>query len=142
MVRTPERLVLIVEHDVWTRWMLRALFEQAGCDVVCASNGVGGLRRAVELRPRLIVLGEALPEISAGEVAEELRAVHHFGRLQIVTVTEILGGSPPEEPPIDAVAGWRTPSRMWSAIAVAQKADDVTPGHRTERVAELATGIG
>ena len=96
MSRTSERLVLIVEHDVWSRWTLRALFEEAGFDVVCASNGVGGLRRAVELRPRLIVLGEPLPEISTGELAEELSAVHQFSRMQILTVEDVFRGSLPD----------------------------------------------
>jgi len=109
--------VLIVEHDVWRRWTLRAVFEEAGFDVECASNGVAGLRRAVELKPHLIVLGGPLPEMSAVDLAEELRTVHHFSRAQIVTIEEILSGGLPDEAPTDAVAGRRTPSRRWAPLA-------------------------
>jgi CheY-like chemotaxis protein len=101
---TPDRLALIVEHDAWLRWMLRAWFENAGFEVVCASNGFGGLRRAVELRPRLIVLGAALPELSTAELANQLRAVHHFGRTQIVNAEDVLSGGWPELPAEPSVA--------------------------------------
>ena len=111
MSAMPDRLVLIVEHDVWLRTSLSRLFEQAGFEVVCASNGFGGLRRAVELRPELVVIGARLPEVSATAVAEELRGVHHFGRMQIVTAEEILRGPRPDELPKDApVTSRRTPA--------------------------------
>jgi CheY-like chemotaxis protein len=98
MSHTPERPVLIVEHDVWIRWTLRALFEEAGFEVVCASNGVSGLRRAVELRPRLIVLGGPLPEIATDDLTRELTAVHQFSRTQVLTAEEVFDGNLPDEP--------------------------------------------
>jgi CheY-like chemotaxis protein len=136
MSATPERLVLIVEHDVWLRWTLRVLFEQAGCDVICASNGVGGLRRAVELRPRLIVLGASLPELSTGELADELTAVHRFFKSQIVTVSDVFSGTLPDEDLTRAPVGSRGSSGRDSAEVVSGASN--VHADRLEVVAELA----
>jgi CheY-like chemotaxis protein len=121
MSRTTERLVLIVEHDVWLRSMLCSVFERAECEVVCASNGFGGLRRAVELRPRLVVLGAALPELSPAELAEELRAAHHFSGTQIVSVERILSGTSPDRSPTRAPIGRPRLSRSPVPVAAATR---------------------
>jgi CheY-like chemotaxis protein len=113
MVATPEYLVLIVEHDVWLRWTLRALFEKAEIEVVCASNGVAGLRRAIELQPSLIVLGAYLPELSAGELSDQLRAL----RIPFVTREEVLNGTQPQSTSTPARAGAHEPSERHSAVS-------------------------
>ena len=120
---------------------MRAAFEQAGFDVVCASNGVGGLRRAIELKPRLIVLGGPLPEMSAGELAVELRTIHHFSSMQIVTIEKVLSGNLPDEAPAEAaMVARRAPSRRRSAVGVAQHAHDAATRYGVSRsVAALAT---
>ncbi len=123
MPRTSKRLVLIVEHDRYLRWILHALFVEAGFEVVCASNGVGGLRHAVELKPVLVVIGAALPELSTVELHEQLRAVHRFSRSRLVMVDEILLGTrlPSNAPSVAAIRSRGTISRSAAAVAPVRK---------------------
>ena len=68
------RLALIVEHNTWLRLTLTNVFEEIGFAVATASNGFGGLRKAIHLQPDVVVIGSALPELSSSELAAELRA--------------------------------------------------------------------
>jgi hypothetical protein len=71
--RRRQRLALVVEHHSWLRLMLASLFEEIGFVVAAASNGYTGLRLAMALRPKVVVLGNALPELSSARVAAALR---------------------------------------------------------------------
>src|SRR5689334_20989097 len=69
---TGQSRALVVEYDRWRRAMLALLLEDLGFDVATASNGLTGLRQALEWRPDLVVVGRALPELSRDALAHEL----------------------------------------------------------------------
>jgi DNA-binding response OmpR family regulator len=70
--RAAER-VLIVEDDAAMLRGLRDNFAYEGYEVVCANDGEMGLKRALEVRPALIVLDIMLPKINGYEVCRLLR---------------------------------------------------------------------
>jgi DNA-binding response OmpR family regulator len=78
---------LIVDDDVHLRALLAEVLEGEGFDVSTASNGFSALRLAGERRPRLVLLDVVLPELSGGEVLEELRASSATRDIAVVMVT-------------------------------------------------------
>jgi hypothetical protein len=58
--------------------------------VAAASNGVAALRLVTEVRPNVVVLGAALPELSGELVAAELMALRHLSGLQVVLASDLL----------------------------------------------------
>ena len=62
----------MIEHNPLVRADLVRLLASAGYHVRDASNGFSGLRLALGVVPDAIVLGIELPEVSAGEVREQL----------------------------------------------------------------------
>jgi hypothetical protein len=92
-----KRIALIVEHHAWLRSTLISLFEEMGYVVAAASNGIAALRLVTEVRPKVVVLGAALPELSGELVATELMALRHLSELQVVLASDLLShvlGSP------------------------------------------------
>jgi DNA-binding NarL/FixJ family response regulator len=68
----PARAVIVDDHAAF-RASARRLLELSGFDVVGeAADGVTGLALARELRPELVLLDIALPEMNGFDVAERL----------------------------------------------------------------------
>ena len=65
--------ILVVEDDVWVRFLVADLLREEGFEVLEASNGHTGLRLAEEKHPDLVILDLALPETPGIEVLHELR---------------------------------------------------------------------
>jgi DNA-binding response OmpR family regulator len=89
------RLALIVEHNTWLRLTLTNVFEEIGFAVATASNGFGGLRKAIHLQPEVVVIGSALPELSSAQLADELRARREPDRhtMHVILSSEVPGYS-------------------------------------------------
>lgn len=85
-----KRVALIVEHHAWLRSTLISLFEEIGYVVAAASNGIAALRLFAEVRPNVVVLGAALPELSGELVAAELMALRDLSGLQVVLASNLL----------------------------------------------------
>ncbi|MBI1946723.1 MAG: response regulator [Deltaproteobacteria bacterium] len=68
--------------------LLAALFEQYGLHAARARTGVEALERALELRPRVVVLEHDLPDATGEEVGELLRA--ELGATVVVTYPQSL----------------------------------------------------
>ena len=68
-----EKLVLIVEDSPTQALNLQASLEAAGVQVLCAIDGVMGLKRAYQLKPALIVLDVEMPGLDGFKVCEELK---------------------------------------------------------------------
>jgi CheY-like chemotaxis protein len=108
------RLALIVEHNTWLRLTLTNAFEEIGFAVATASNGFGGLQKAICLQPDLVVIGSALPEVSSSQLAHELGAPRDRSGLgkHVILTSELLGTLPqsqwerkdPPEPLVERIA--------------------------------------
>lgn len=68
----PARAIVVDDHQAF-RASARRLLEVTGFDVVGeAADGTSGLALALELRPELVLLDIALPDMSGFDVADEL----------------------------------------------------------------------
>lgn len=65
--------ILVVEDEQSIATLLQYNLKQAGFDVLTAPDGDEGLRKAVELKPDLILLDLMLPKKDGMEVCKELR---------------------------------------------------------------------
>ncbi|MBV9100973.1 MAG: response regulator [Candidatus Dormibacteraeota bacterium] len=74
MARDDEVRVLLIEDDEATADMYRLRLTTDGYEVLTASDGEEGLRRAAEDHPDLIYLDLRLPKLDGFEVLERLRA--------------------------------------------------------------------
>jgi two-component system alkaline phosphatase synthesis response regulator PhoP len=66
--------ILVVEDEPNMVAGLRDNFEFEGYEVITASDGIEGLRRAVEESPDLVILDVMMPRMSGLEVCKQLRA--------------------------------------------------------------------
>ena len=83
--------VLLVDDNSDFRRAARRLLERHGFAVVGeAESGVGGVQRARELRPDLVLLDVQLPDIDGFEVAERLS---RLGMPLAVILTSSLSGT-------------------------------------------------
>ncbi len=72
--KPPGRVkILVVEDDGAILFALQKNLQFEGYEVILASDGETGLRRALEDRPQLIVLDIMLPRMSGFEVCEAIR---------------------------------------------------------------------
>jgi DNA-binding response OmpR family regulator len=65
--------VLVVEDDDDIRELVSLLLLRAGHDVISASDGREGLRQAYALRPDLVLLDIAMPELTGWETLDRIR---------------------------------------------------------------------
>ncbi|WP_236960843.1 response regulator [Methylobacterium durans] len=71
--RTGSRLVLAIDDDPNVVYLLKENLSDAGYDVVGASNGEDGLRKARELQPRAITLDIMMPGTDGWQVLHALK---------------------------------------------------------------------
>lgn len=67
-------LVLIAEDDPSTRRLLEVTVKNAGCDVICVSDGEQALERIQTERPTLAILDVQMPRLTGWEVGKELKS--------------------------------------------------------------------
>lgn len=78
---------LIIDDQESDRYFLRKLLADLGWDAAEAFTGHEGLRRAVELRPELIVLDLCLPDLHGALVLEELGRHPETAEIPVMIVT-------------------------------------------------------
>src|SRR6202789_858557 len=66
--------ILVVEDEPMMVAGLRDNFEFEGYEVITATDGIEGLRRALDESPDLVVLDVMMPKMSGLEVCKQLRA--------------------------------------------------------------------
>jgi DNA-binding response OmpR family regulator len=79
--------VLVVDDEPNILLSLEFLMQQAGFEVVTATDGETALQRVAERPPDLILLDISLPGLSGFEVLEQLRAQPEHARLPIIMLT-------------------------------------------------------
>ena len=82
------RRILVIEDRFDTVAAMRSVLELSGYDVEVAYDGEGGIRKALETNPDVILSDIELPgRVDGHEVAERLRASSRFHSTYMVAVT-------------------------------------------------------
>jgi two-component system alkaline phosphatase synthesis response regulator PhoP len=79
--------ILVVEDDPSAIRLVSFTLEQEGYEVLTASNGLEGLRRAREDKPDLLVLDVMLPGLDGFEVCRRLRADAETAKLPVLMLS-------------------------------------------------------
>jgi two-component system chemotaxis response regulator CheY len=85
----PNTLCLVIDDSDIIRTVARKLLEQAGFEVVEASDGSGGLEICQTNAPTIVLLDWRLPDMSGIEFVQALRrASHHALPTIVYCITE------------------------------------------------------
>lgn len=80
MTLKSKPLVLIAEDDPATRRLIEVTVKNAGCDVICVSDGEQAVERIRAERPAVAILDGQMPRLTGFEVGRELKK--HLGDLK------------------------------------------------------------
>ena len=105
------KTVLVVEDSRTIRHVLRVLLEGEGYDVITAADGAQGLDLARRLRPHVVTLDLALPDLDGRDVLRQLKSDEMTRRIPVVVIS--------------AYAAALTPGERWYADEVMAKPFDV-----------------
>ena len=86
MAAESGRLVLVVDDDEGVRELLSMLIKKEGWRVETAEDGLDGERKALALKPDLIVLDLMLPRYGGFELLKQLQS-SEISRVPVVVVT-------------------------------------------------------
>ena len=82
--------ILIVDDENFIRLLLRRTLEELefeGVELLSASDGIDGLKKAREIRPDLILLDLMMPGLNGEEVCAELRRAPAMTGIYIIILT-------------------------------------------------------
>ena len=79
--------VLVVEDDPSVRGLLHTLLTAEGYQVATASDGLAGLRSALDSPPSLILLDVMMPDLGGVRVLEELGSDPVLAGVPVIVVT-------------------------------------------------------
>lgn len=79
--------MLVVDDDPAALRLMQYTLQQEGYEVITASNGLEGLRKAGSEAPDLLVLDVMLPGIDGFELATRLRAQPATARMPIIMMS-------------------------------------------------------
>ncbi len=85
-----QRTALIVEYDVWDRWLAASVLEAQDYRVVSASNGASALRLAQQHPCAIILINLTLPELRGLELLDQLRATASSRKVPIIMLSKPL----------------------------------------------------
>jgi CheY-like chemotaxis protein len=85
--RLSQRQVLIIDDDEVSRYLLKTVLGQAELRFSEARGGQEGLRRASEVRPDLIILDLAMPDLSGFEVLSKLKENPRTANIPVIIHT-------------------------------------------------------
>jgi CheY-like chemotaxis protein len=80
-------LILVVEDYTDSRTLLSSLLRAKGYKVVEARDGKEGLRQANRIKPDLILMDLAMPEMDGVEATRQLRLRHTLSRTPIFAIS-------------------------------------------------------
>jgi CheY-like chemotaxis protein len=87
-------IALVVDHDMWERWLTTEVLVGQGYAVLGASNGASGLRLVEQHRCDVILLDLALPELPGLDFLQQLKAMDRTREIPVI----VLGASPEDQP--------------------------------------------
>jgi two-component system cell cycle response regulator DivK len=82
-----KRTVLLIEDNDANRYLARFVLEKNGLEVIQASNGIEGVRIALERLPDLILMDIEMPEMDGYEASARLRADPRTAHTPIMAFT-------------------------------------------------------
>jgi DNA-binding response OmpR family regulator len=97
MAQPPQRTVLVVEDDPTISAILRIFLEDSGCHIIVAEMGEEAVRLAHEVKPDLITLDLALPDIDGTEVLRQINGDADLAHVPVIVVTARRYEPRPEE---------------------------------------------
>ncbi|MFH4966395.1 response regulator transcription factor [Gaetbulibacter sp. M235] len=77
--------VLIVEDDLEIICLLEIHLKDLGCQVITSTQGVTGLKKAIEEAPDLIILDVMLPGMDGIEICQKIRANNIMSPIMMLT---------------------------------------------------------
>jgi len=80
----PKPLVLVVDDEKSLVLIAERVLQKEGFDVITASNGVEGLKKAQENLPDVIVLDIVMPEMNGYEVCRKLQGNPNTCNLPVI----------------------------------------------------------
>jgi len=120
-----QRIALVVDHDMWERWLTTEMLVGQGYAVLGASNGASGLRLVEQHQCDVILLDLALPELPGLELLQQLKVMDRTREIPVI----VLGASPDEQP---GTAEGCVPRPLEQARVMTEVARCVSAG-RTQR---------
>jgi CheY-like chemotaxis protein len=81
--------VLIIEDDKILRDMYRDKFTVSNFEVTTAENGAEGIKKALELKPDLMLLDIAMPKMDGTTLMEKLRGDSWGKNVPIIILTNL-----------------------------------------------------
>ena len=79
--------ILVIDYDPGALKLAASALQQAGYDVLTATNGVEGLKRAQEEEPDLLILDVLLPGIDGFELCHRLKNAPTTAKLPILILS-------------------------------------------------------
>ena len=98
-------LVLVVDDHAEGREICARLLEQAGFRVATAINGLDGLVKALTLRPAVIVMDLAMPDLDGLDCTRQLASSSSTRDVPVIVLT---GHATPEAKALALAAGCRS----------------------------------
>jgi two-component system, cell cycle response regulator DivK len=81
------KTILYVEDNEMNRKIVRDLLRRTKYNLVEAYDGEGGVAKAIEIRPDLVLMDVQLPRLSGIEATRKLRAVPETAQTPILVIT-------------------------------------------------------
>ncbi|HZQ19129.1 MAG TPA: ATP-binding protein [Terriglobales bacterium] len=79
--------VLIIDDDETSRYLVRTVLANTGCEMREAEGGIEGVRLAKEYEPDIVILDLAMPDLNGFEVLRELNRDPHTSSSHVIVHT-------------------------------------------------------
>lgn len=82
-----KKKILVVDDNEQNLYLVTFLLESRGYEVITAIDGIEGIKKAIEIKPDLILLDIQLPELDGYEVTRKIKSIDELSHIPIIAVT-------------------------------------------------------
>jgi DNA-binding response OmpR family regulator len=82
-------MILVVEDEITTLKLIKMVLQREGYQIVTATSGAEGLRKAEELKPDLVILDIVLPGMDGFHVCQHLRKNPQTAHLPVIMFSSL-----------------------------------------------------